>query len=215
MEIIRSLHAVAGIVLILAGLVQIVFPKGGLRHAMTGLTYLAAWLVIMVSTVIVGNYLNSSMAILGFYLAFSGWRFASRRRTTHKTADKAAVAVALICGLGTIAVSIHFYLVKDKGVIVGMLIGLAYMALAGHDLIKYVLTKKKKKKDPSKSLWYFQHIQRMYASFIIALVSFGVIQDIFHNNLFNWLIPLSGGLILLFVSLWYFRKKLDKEKKKA
>ena len=215
MELIRSLHAVAGIVLILAGLMQIIFPKGGIRHAMSGLTYLAAWVVIVVSTVIVGNYLNSSMAILGFYLAFSGWRFAVRRRSAHKTVDKVAVAVAIICGLGTIAVSVHFFLVKDKAVLIGILIGLAYLALAGRDLFIYVLNQKNKKKDPSKSLWYFQHIQRMYLSFIIALLSFGLIQDLFHDTLLNWLIPASAGTTLLLASLWYFRRKLDKEKHKT
>lgn len=155
------------------------------------------------------------MAILGFYLAFSGWRFAVRRRSAHKTVDKVAVAVAIICGLGTIAVSVHFFLVKDKAVLIGILIGLAYLALVGRDLFIYVLNQKNKKKDPSKSLWYFQHIQRMYLSFIIALLSFGLIQDLFHDTLLNWLIPASAGTTLLLASLWYFRRKLDKEKHKT
>jgi len=212
MELLRSLHAVAGIVIALSGLIQIILPKGGMRHAMTGLTYLCAWLVTLVSGAFIGNPMITSFGIFGFYMALTGWRFASRRRSTHKTAEKVVVVVGALSALGTLAFGTYLLTIKDNFGWVGIFLGLIFTFFCFRDLIEYVFKKKIREIKSTKSQWYFEHISRMYISYIAAMTAFTVIQHIFQNDYMNWMVPSISGFILIPVSLRFFRKKLDEKK---
>ena len=212
MELIRSLHAVAGIVVAIAGLMQILLPKGGMRHAMTGLTYLCAWLVTVVTSAFIGSPIIISFGIFGFYMALTGWRFASRRRTTHKTADKIIVIFGLFSAMATLVMGIHLLIIHNGFGYVGLIFGIIFSLLTILDLKNYVLKNKSKKSDGGKSDWYFEHIRRMYISYIAAMTAFAVIQDLFHNTYMNWLLPTVIGFFLIRFSIAFFRKKLDGQK---
>jgi hypothetical protein len=212
MELVRSLHAVAGIVLLLAGLIQIILPKGGMRHAMTGLTYLCAWLVVLVSSFFIGSAIIISFGIFGFYMALTGWRFANRRRTTHKTIDKVIVYMGAAGAVVTILMGIRLISQGHSFGWIGVFFGLIFCFLTFRDLKDYVLKYRSKKSDGGKSDWYFEHLKRMYISYIAAFTAFTVIQDLFHNSYMNWMLPTVIGFFLIVISKKYFRKKLDEQK---
>jgi uncharacterized membrane protein len=212
MELVRSLHAVAGIVLLLSGLIQIILPKGGMRHAMTGLTYLCAWLVVLVSSFFIADAIIISFGIFGFYMALTGWRFANRRRTTHKLIDKIIVYLGAASAVATLVMGMRLISQGHTFGWVGIVLGSIFCILTFRDLKDYVIKFRTKKSDGGKSDWYFEHFRRMYISYIAATTAFIVIQDLLHNTYMNWLIPVVIGFFLMVISKKFFRKKLTEQK---
>ena len=135
MELIESLHAVSGFVVALTGLAQILFPKGGIRHAIVGFTYLSAWLIVVVTGGSLGSPLITLFGVLGFYMALTGWRFANRRRTRAKALEKVIYWIGVSCAFGTLVWGIILASTGKTMGIVALVFGLIFFSTTIVDIL--------------------------------------------------------------------------------
>ncbi len=214
MELITSLHAVAGFIVALTGLAQIILKKGGVYHAVIGFTYLSAWLIIVCTGSALGHPLITLFGILGFYMAITGWRFANRRRSTAKLLEKIIYCVGLGLALYTL---MWVILLVSKGSSFGwiaLFFGIIFALTTISDVLEFVCKKKIRKRSGTRKQWYFEHLIRMYISYIAAMTAFAVINEIFYNEMINWIFPTLLGTVLIFFSVRQHEKMLiEKEAK--
>ncbi len=207
MESIRLLHSVAGIVVAVAGLLQIILPKRGARHRVVGQIYFWAWLLIVPTGAMLGSFLITLFGALGLYMAFTGYRIGVLRQATLAIFDKVVVVAGFICGLATLAWGVFLLANKVNFGIVGCFFGLIFSLATFQDIRLFFLGKGGGKMAGHKLHWIFLHYGRMYISYIAAMTAFTVIQEVFPWGLANWILPTVLGTALLVVSGRYFKKK--------
>ncbi|NNC83441.1 MAG: hypothetical protein HKN79_07680 [Flavobacteriales bacterium] len=208
MELIESLHAVAGFVVALTGLAQIVTKKGGIYHAVVGFTYLSAWLIVVVTGGYLGSPLITLFGFLGFYMALTGWRFANRRRTRPKTPEKVIYWIGLIVATSTFIWGLSLAFQGHWMGIVALIFGAIFLITCIVDILDFIFKKNIRRLSASRKQWMFEHMTRMYISYIAAMTAFAVINEIFITPIYNWLMPTVVGTILIFFTRRQQEKKL-------
>lgn len=208
MELITSLHAVAGFVIALTGLAQIIFKKGGVYHAVIGFTYLSAWLIVVCTGGALGHPLITLFGVLGFYMAITGWRFANRRRSTPKTLEKIIYWIGLAAALYTLIWSILLVMNGSSFGWIALFFGTIFTLTTVMDVAEFIFKKKLRRNSGTRKQWYFEHLTRMYISYIAAMTAFAVINEVFFNQTVNWILPSVLGTILIIISRRVHAKKL-------
>lgn len=200
MEQIKLLHAIAGTVVGLTGLLQILLKKGGKTHRLIGTVYFWSWLFVVVTGAMIGSALIALFGVLGFYMALTGYRFGHQRSMNTGAFDKAIIGTGLAFAVGTLGWGL--YLVLNGGNtfgIVALFFGVIFSLATWQDFREFVLGKPVRKLSGHKMQWYFEHFGRMYISYIAAMTAFAVIQNLFGITLLNWILPtlIGTGLIIL------------------
>lgn len=213
MENIKLLHAIAGAIVGLTGLAQIILKKGGKSHRIIGLTYFWSWLVIVVTGGIIGSALITLFGVLGFYMALTGYRFGHKRKLEIGAFDKAVIGIGLAVAVGTLGWGAYLVLKFGGGFgIVALFFGVIFCLAVGQDFREFVLGKPIRRLSGHKMQWYFEHFTRMYISYIAAMTAFAVIQNVFGITLLNWMLPtvIGTGLIILSNRKYYKQFNIEK-----
>lgn len=210
MDQIKLLHAIAGTIVGLTGLAQIILKKGGKLHRIIGLSYFLAWVVIVVTGGIIGSPLITLFGVLGFYMALTGYRFGHKRSINISASDKAIIGVGLAVAIGTLGWGL--YLILNSGNtfgIVAVFFGAIFCLTTWQDLREFVFGKHMRKLSGHKMQWYFEHFGRMYISYIAAITAFSVIQNVFGITLLNWILPTFIGTCLIILSNQKYYKQFS------
>ncbi len=213
MEHLKLLHAIAGTIVGLTGLAQIILKKGGKLHRILGMAYFWSWLVIILTGGLIGSPLITFFGILGFYMALTGYRFGHRKSTAIEAFDKIVVYTGLAFSLGTLGWGIYLLLTgnTDFG-IVATFFGIIFLVTVRKDFQEFVQGKPVRKLSGHKMQWYFEHFGRMYISYIAAMTAFTVIQEVFPMPILNWILPTVIGTILIAMSNRKYYKQYNIEK---
>ncbi|GAB2943084.1 hypothetical protein GCM10027048_04590 [Hymenobacter coalescens] len=194
-------HIAAGTTALLAGLVPMLGRKGGSAHVLAGRLYTACMVLVALTAVGLcllqplrfSRLFLAGVAVLSFYLSFTGWR-AARRRSLHlPLPDRLLAVAALLTGL----------LMVGAGLVLGALLlgffGLLLCVFAGLDTWRLL------RPQSTQGAWLLRHLTRMGGSYISAVTAF-VVVNLGHVlpagapgwlGLVGWLAPtfLGGYLI--------------------
>ena len=210
MEQIKLLHAIAGTIVGLAGLAQIILKKGGKLHRIIGMAYFWSWLVIVVTGGIIGSAIITLFGVLGFYMALTGYRFGHLRSASIGLFDKIVVGTGLAFALGTLGWGIYMVLKEGGGFgTVALFFGVIFTLTAWKDFREFVQGKPIRKLSGHKMHWYFEHFGRMYISYIAAMTAFAVIQHVFGVALLDWILPTVIGTALIILTNRYYYKQFN------
>ena len=110
-QIILFIHVIAGTASLVAGLMAIIFPRGKLRHTLSGTWFYMSMYVVGATALFMSlmkwNPFLLSIGILSAYLAYSGkqcityWRL--KEQYQPRLPEKIPVLIAFITGLLMIA----------------------------------------------------------------------------------------------------------------
>jgi hypothetical protein len=195
------LHAGAGTLVLIIGILQIVLKKGGRLHRQAGKIYLASWFILVPTGAYLGSLIITFFGIFGLYMAFTGSRMARFRNFPDRVIDK----IFYVSG-GLVSFPL-LLLIRGERVfsIVSLVFGTLFFSLVFKDLKAAFFKKDDFNKE--KMNWFYTHLGRMYISFIAATTAFLVIQNLFPHPLLNWLSPTVAGFILISLSLKHYRRK--------
>lgn len=205
---IPGLHAITGVLVFMAGLLQFILQKGGRRHILLGRIYLYCWFILVATGAYIGGLLITIIGIFGLYFTVTGARVAMLKNRAVTWIDQA------IIGLGSIILlSMLFYAVwllwhgKTSFGIIFSVFSVLFLLTIQHDVCKYLLKTLPPRAQYGKMDWYFEHMNRMSISFIACVTAFASIQDVFRNNTLNFLLPTAIGI----VSIVLMRKQHEKK----
>ncbi len=213
MEIIRQLHIWSGALVAIAGLIQIILPKGGLRHRIIGQVYFWAWVIIVPTGAAMGSALIALFGALGLYMAYTGYRLGIRKSMQLAIFDKVFIVIGFGAGLSTLIWGISLLILGLGGAfgIIASFFGLLFAGAGFQDIRQFLLGKKVGRMSGHKMKWWFEHYGRMYISYIAAMTAFSAIQHVFPIEILNWILPTFIGTGLLILTNRYHRKKLKIE----
>lgn len=208
MEHIKDIHALAGIIVFVVGLLQIILKKGGKLHRYLGLTYVLTWVVLLVTGAMIGSYLITLLGVFGFYYVLTGYRFAKLKKVPARVFDKALIIMGLGVGIWILISGVRLFLAGNTGMaIVFGVFGGIFTAATFQDYLQFIRNRKIDKLFGVKQFWYFEHFGRMYISFIAATTAFSAIQQITGITAVDWLLPtVFGTLLIAFTKRHYIRK---------
>jgi Ca2+/H+ antiporter len=109
-EIIKLIHAIAGVIIALAGFLQILLKKGGQLHRIIGLIYYYTWYAVIITGFMIGSLLITLIGILGWYMSFTGYRFGHRKNSKPGLIDKIVIVLGVAFALGTFGGGLYYLL---------------------------------------------------------------------------------------------------------
>jgi len=210
-EILKLTHALAGFVVLISGLAQIIMKKGGKAHRTIGRIYFWSWIPLIATGAIIGSLLITFFGLLGFYMVFMGYRFGVKKSATISVFDKLFISSFTLGALVLLVWGVLILLLNENKTfgIIAIFFGAIFTFVTIQDFIEYVLNKKLRKLRGHKMEWYFEHFGRMYISFMAATTAFAAIQNIFYIELLNWILPTVIGTTLLIITNKRYYKKFN------
>jgi len=192
------LHIAAGVVAVLAGVGALVTRKGGRRHRQAGKLFLGS-MAVVVGTVFVLVALDFNtfrliltlIAIFSGYLAFSGYRAVSRKRsaTSSLVVDwVAAVAVVLACGALGVWGLVWMFEGNSFGVVMSVFAGIG-IVFGGVDM--------RTLHTDSHEAPILTHLQRMCGAFIAVISAVSAVNLTATLGILAWLWPTILGVPLI------------------
>lgn len=210
MEIVRYIHVGAGALVAVSGLLQILLPKGGLRHRILGQVYFWSWVLVVSTGAWLGSLLIALFGALGLYMAYTGYRLGMRKSMQLAIWDRGVILLGFAAGLVTLGWGL-LLLVAGKGGAFGIIacfFGLLFSAAGLRDTRQFILGKRVGKMSGHPLNWWFEHYGRMYISYIAAMTAFTAIQQVFPLEILDWILPTFIGTALLILTNRYNRKKM-------
>lgn len=205
------IHATAGGLALISGLLAIYFKKGKKKHIISGRIYFWSMLVVIVSGLLVGWYRNNlflqAIAVFSFYLAFTGKRLLRyKSKVNPQFIDWLANAVAIGVAIAMLYFSIRIMLMAGFAGPAPMLLvfGSILLAMSSSDLIKMI------SKKWVRNAWLFDHIGRMSGSFIATVTAFLVVNIQLDPAWVLWLLPTIIGTPMIVGTSILWRRKLKK-----
>ena len=211
-RLLLAAHILAGATALLAGLVPMLSRKGGRWHVGAGRIYTAcmvgvaatAGLLCAVQPLTQGRLLLTGIAVLSFYLSFSGWRAARRRSVQLPTSDLLLAGVSLAVGIAMLAAGLY------RGAVLFAFFGGLTCVFAGLDTWHGV-----RRAGPisGPTIWLLRHFTRMAGSYISAATAFVVVNlgrwlpadAPAWAGLAGWLAPTFLGSLLIFRAVRRYR----------
>lgn len=215
-------HIVAGVTVLLLGLLNIFNKKGSTVHKLMGKIYVGAMWWICLSAIISILFIRFSLflmviAVLTFHLSFVGLRVVKRKQPgSEKWYDWLVSVLTGVFGMGLCVYGIYLLINQPDYIALGAL-SLFFGAvtfLNGFQEIQFFRSPGKVK---MKKWWLYNHISAMGGSYIAAITAFSVqngntfLPDFDHNWLF-WVLPaVIGSPIISFTIKKYksAEKKTD------
>ena len=178
-RLLLGLHIAAGTTALLAGLVPMLGRKGGPAHVRAGRLYTYCMLVVAATAVALcglqpltlSRLFLTGIAVLSFYLSFSGWRAARRHSATLARPDQLLAGTALLVGLLMVGAGIRLHAVLFA------FFGGLICVFAGLDTRQSFWPRHADQPVP----WVLRHFTRMGGSYISAFTAFVVV------NIGRWL----------------------------
>ena len=204
-------HIAAGSLALLVGLVPMLGRKGGPGHVRAGRVYVYAMLVVATTAVllcllqplVLRRLFLAGVALLSFYLSFSGWRAARRHSAALPVGDVVLAGLTALVGLGMVGVGIGL-----QAVLFGFF-GVLLCLFGGLDAWQGL--------HPAASVpgaWLQRHIVRMGGSYVSASTAF-VVVNLGHFlpagtpswvGLIGWFAPAVVGRFLITAAVRRYRR---------
>jgi len=207
-ETISLLHAIAGILIALTGLLQFVLRKGGKFHHVLGHIYFWSWAIVVSTGIYLGSLLIGFLGLLGWYMAATAYVFGIRRRNGSTLVLRIMIIVALLIAFFTLGWGI--YLLFRGSMFFGavsVFFGIVFLLNIRMDILEYIMGRLLRRTSASPLHWLFEHYGRMFISYIAAMTAFTVIQNVFPIGILNWLMPTFIGVaVLIGMNRYYYKK---------
>ena len=208
-EFLRKGHAIVGTLVLVLGFLQIVLKKGGKYHRMMGVTYVICMTVVICSGIVIGSAMIGFIGAFGYYFCLTGFLFAHGKSNLKTSLQKSVVIAGALLNLYMLYFAIHTFMSGDINAgIIFSVFTFVFFTTSIPDVMQYVLLRPVEKMYNHKMNWYFEHMKRMYISYIMATTAFVVIQNIFPIMFLNWLLPTVLGAILIFISVRQHKSKM-------
>jgi hypothetical protein len=148
------------------------------------------------------------VAVLSFYLTFSGYRVLKLKKLAQGGAAGAidwvaALATFLVCACLAAFGWLRPAWVQHMGV-VAIVLGIVGMRGAEGDMVRFV------RKPTQRMFWLYVHLEKFIGSYIAAWTAFSAVtlsQVLTHAGLIVWLWPTAVGVPAIFVATAYYRRK--------
>lgn len=173
-RLLLGMHIAAGTTALLTGLLPMLGRKGGAWHVRAGRLYVYCMIAVALTAVglcvlqplTLGRLFLTGIAVLSFYLSFSGWRAARRRRSLLARPDQLLAVVALLVGLLMVGAGLRLQ------AILFAFFGALICLFAGLDVRQSLFPRLAGQAEP----WMFRHFTRMGGSYISAFTAFLVVN---------------------------------------
>lgn len=209
-------HIAAGTLALLVGLIPMLGRKGGPLHVRAGRVYVYSMMLVAATAVVlcllqpltVGRLFLTSVAVLSFYLSFSGWRAARRHSATLPLPDAVLAGFSALVGLAMVATGLW------RGVVLFAFIGGLICIFAGLDTWRALCPAPA----TAPTAWLFRHFTRMGGSYISAFTAFIVVNvgrwipetAPAWAGLVGWIAPTIIGTALIVSTARRYRARLSK-----
>ena len=141
MQILLSIHILAGITSLLCAALAVSSTKGKKLHVLSGRTYFWGMVTIFLTaipmSVISNNIFLFLIAVFSFYLAFAGMRFARNRKGIATILDWLAVYLMIFSGIGMWILATIYILNSNPQYIVHLVFGFLAITLGYADFRSY------------------------------------------------------------------------------
>ena len=198
MQILLSIHILAGITSLLCAALAVSSSKGKKLHVLSGRTYFWGMVTIFLTaipmSIISSNIFLFLIAIFAFYLAFAGMRFVRNRKGIATTLDWIAVSLMILAGLGMLILSAIFFSNDDSQYIVLLVFGFLAITLGYADFKSYKNNTATGKERISR------HLTNMMGGTIAVITAVLVINPPFEPEWVWWVLP---TVLLTPVIFWW------------
>ena len=137
MQILLTIHILAGTIALLCAALAVTSEKGKKLHVLSGRTYFWGMATIFLTaipmSIITSNIFLFLIAIFSFYLAFAGMRFARNRKGIVTTLDWTAVGLMILSGIGMWILAAIYFLNSNTQYIVLLVFGFLAITLGYAD----------------------------------------------------------------------------------
>ena len=203
MQILLTIHILAGTIALLCAALAISLEKGKRLHVLLGRAYFwsmaAIFLTAIPMSIISSNIFLFLIAIFSFYLAFAGMRFARNRKGIATTSDWIAVSLTILSGLGMLILSAIFFSNDDSQYIVLLVFGFLAITLGYADFTSYKNNTATGKERISR------HLTNMMGGTIAVITAVLVVNPPFEPEWLWWILPTA---LITPVIFWWNRKTL-------
>ncbi|MDF7812157.1 DUF2306 domain-containing protein [Hymenobacter sp. YC55] len=217
-RLVLGAHIMAGTIALLAGLVPMLGRKGGSTHVRVGRVYTYCMVAVALTAVLLclfqpltqGRLFLTGVAVLSFYLSFTGWRAARRHSSGLEVADLALSAGSSVVGLLMVAAGVWLQ------AILFAFFGALICLFAGLDTWRGLRAQPVATPEP----WIFRHFVRMGGSYISAATAFIVVnlgrwlpaEAPRWVGLAGWIVPTLLGTILISRTVRRYRARMQADK---
>lgn len=207
---IRDIHAIAGAIVGISGLLQIILRKGGSLHRILGNIYFYSWFVIVGTGAVLGSLLITLFGVFGWYMAFTGYRFGRRKNSKSNSFDKIIIVAGMLFALSTLIWGAYILILGNITFgIVSVFFGAIFSFLCYQDINEFILGKPIRRLSEHPLQWYFEHFGRMLISYIAAMTAFSVINKVFGVVLLDWILPTFIGTAIIIILNRRYTKKFN------
>ncbi|MEX2541573.1 MAG: hypothetical protein WD314_07180 [Trueperaceae bacterium] len=216
------LHIAAGFLALLIGPVAMFSRKGGAWHLGAGRTYVWAMLVVVVTAAILAlrglDTFLFALAVISFYLTFTGWRAALRKGDRIGRAaplDWAVSGATVLFGLGLMSYGLMSDGLMSYGLVtqapgaggaaslVALVMGALIALLAVPHLIRY-------RRGSTGKGWLIRHIIGMLSAYIATFTAFAVTNLDFLPPAIGWVLPTVLGSLGITLTVRHYRTRLER-----
>jgi uncharacterized membrane protein len=213
-RLLLATHIAAGTTALLAGLVPMLGRKGGVWHVRAGRLYVYCMLAVALTAVglcllqplTLSRLFLTGVAMLSFYLSFSGWRAARRRSASLARPDQLLAVAALLVGVLMVGTGLWL-----QAVLFAFFGGLICL-FAGLDTRQSLFPRPAEQAEP----WMLRHLARLGGSYIAAFTAFLVVNTgrVLPADAPAWLgtavwiVPTLVGSLLIARTVRHYRARL-------
>jgi uncharacterized membrane protein len=202
------IHIACGTAALLLVPVVLATTKGGERHRRWGKIYFWTMTILAASALAMAlyrpNLFLALIAVLTFYLVFSGRRAVNRKDRSADLADWTAAAMTLAaCGSLMAFALLRPDWVQHMGLVAVALGGIGVLA-SGSDLRRFAGG------PPPRMAWLTMHLGRFLGSYIAAWTAFSAVtlsQFLPHAGLVVWLWPSALGVPAITLTAIHYQRK--------
>ena len=198
MQILLSIHILAGITSLLCAALAVSSSKGKKLHVLSGRTYFWGMVTIFLTaipmSVISDNIFLFLIAVFSFYLAFAGMRFARNRKGIATILDWLAVYLMIFSGIGMWILTAIYFLNSNPQYIVLLVFGFLAITLGYADFRSYKNNSAIGKKRISR------HLTNMMGGTIAVITAVLVVNPPFEPEWVLWVLP---TVLLTPVIFWW------------
>ncbi|MGA3373262.1 MAG: hypothetical protein ABSC48_16020 [Terracidiphilus sp.] len=211
MKSLLTIHVTAGFGAFLLAPVALITAKGGKQHKRWGMVYLWCMGVVAATALPMALFrpvlFLALVAILSFYLAFTGYRVLKLRSLAGPGAQPVDWIVTGACFFSSVALLLLTVLrpalVQHMG-IVAILFGALGIRASGMHLLSFM------RKPTDKRLWLYKHFQHFIASYIAAWTAFSTVTlpQFFWHTMWLWIWPAAIGVPAILLTTAYYKRKV-------
>jgi hypothetical protein len=210
MKSLLAFHVTAGFGAFLLAPVVLMTTKGGKQHKRWGMVYLWCMGLVAVTALPMALFrpvlFLALVAILSFYLAFTGYRVLKLKSLAGVGAQPVDWIVTGACFFSSAALLLLALLrpavVQHMG-IVAILFGALGMRSSGMHLRSLA------RKPTEKMFWLYKHFQHFIASYVAAWTAFSTVSlpQLLGHTMWLWIWPSAIGVPAIVLTTAYYRRK--------